>query len=79
MTKSEKLIKQFELVRTFPWNSLLTLMKQLGFQVIEGAGSRVKFIKGDFLVSIHRPHPEKELKAYAIKQIKQSFEDENLI
>ena len=35
--------------------------------MIEGAGSRVRFVKGEAVITFHRPHPGKEAKPYQVK------------
>ena len=55
----------------FTWQELVTLLKFLGFEEIQGSGSRVKFDDGiaEHMINLHRPHPGNRLKRYAIKQI----------
>ncbi len=53
------------------WNELVTLLKALDYKEIKGDGSRVKFDNGnpDDTINLHRPHPDNELKRYAIKLV----------
>ena len=55
----------------FSWDELVRLLKNLGFQEIQGSGSRVKFYhqQRDRLIQLHKPHPAKILKRYMIKEI----------
>lgn len=49
------------------WRKIEALFVALGANVSEGKGSRVRFeIKG-IIATFHRPHPEKEAKAYQIR------------
>ena len=49
------------------WGDIESLLVAVGAEVVEGRGSRVKFNKGDEIISFHRPHPEKEAKVYQVK------------
>lgn len=42
----------------------------VGCTVVEGNGSRVKFIHGTTVASFHQPHPAKEAKIYQINDAK---------
>lgn len=72
MSKREKLLaKLLDLRMTLTWPERVTLLEQLGYQVFEGAGSRVRFATTDpdALINLHRPHPGNELRAYARRQV----------
>jgi hypothetical protein len=47
--------------------SIVSLLLALDCDMIEGAGSRVRFVKGDSVLMFHRPHPGKEAKPYQVK------------
>ena len=53
--------------RTLEWRRIETLFIALGAQVVEGAGSRVRFVLNGVIGSFHRPHPEKEAKCYQVR------------
>ena len=60
MGKREKLIARFKMIPAdFKWQELTRLLKTLGYQEIQGSGSRVKFENGnaDQMINLHRPHP----------------------
>ena len=44
-----------------------SLFLALGAKLIEGDGSRVRFILNNVVVSFHRPHPHKEAKPYQVR------------
>ncbi len=72
MARTEKLLaKLTNRSGSFTWSELVKLLRRLGYQQVEGAGSRIKFDNGDpnALISLHRPHPGHEVKLYARKQI----------
>ena len=80
MSKHRKLIEKFKYCEgQFPWKDLVILLEHLGFVRIEGAGSRVSFDNGVVLIKLHKPHPQKEVKAYAVKQVKRILLFEDLI
>jgi predicted RNA binding protein YcfA (HicA-like mRNA interferase family) len=59
-----------------------TLLSALGFEKSnkgKTSGSRVKFMKDDIPIILHKPHPRKELLEYQIKQILEILEEEGLI
>jgi hypothetical protein len=49
------------------WADIEALQVALGAQVVEGAGSRVRFTKEGAVATFHRPHPEKEAKRYQVR------------
>lgn len=44
-----------------------TLFTSLGVELIEGNGSRVRFVFENIVVTFHRPHPHKEVKPYQVR------------
>ena len=52
---------------TISWSDIEALLIAAGAQVIEGRGSRVRFVCGDEVESFHRPHPAKEAKRYQVR------------
>ena len=44
-----------------------SLLVAVGCQVVEGAGSRVRFAHGAEVEFFHRPHPAKEAKRYQVR------------
>ena len=44
-----------------------SLFLALGAKLIEGDGSRVRFVLNNVVVSFHRPHPHKEAKPYQVR------------
>lgn len=51
----------------------------MGFKKIEGAGSRVSFDNGVIELKMHKPHPGNEVKAYVVKAVKQTLQQEGLL
>lgn len=76
MAKLDKLLNKFleAPVRSdLTYKELETLLIKLGFKKIDGNGSRVKFIKGNIPIMIHKPHPDNILKKYVIKQLQETL------
>ena len=48
------------------WKDIESLLVAVGSEVIEGNGSRVRFVKSDVIATFHRPHPKKEAKPYQV-------------
>jgi hypothetical protein len=46
------------------WDAIESLLVAVGCRVVEGSGSRVRFVFGEVIETFHRPHPVKEAKRY---------------
>jgi hypothetical protein len=57
--------------RNIVWDDVVGLIKGIGGTVIQGDGSRVRFDLNDISLNIHSPHPQKELKRYQVKAIRE--------
>jgi predicted RNA binding protein YcfA (HicA-like mRNA interferase family) len=82
MTKQQKLLtKLLDDKQKFKWSELVTLLKSLGYEQIEGNGSRVKFNNGnpEAIINLHRPHPGNEMKVYAVRQVREKLQKAGLI
>jgi len=80
MGKQDKLLESFKAAKKeYKWQDLVAVLKSLGFDLVEAEGSRVDFVKGDLVIKLHKPHPQKEVKAYALKQTKETLHKEGLL
>lgn len=83
MGKKEKLIaKLTSTPKDFTFDEIKTLLEMRGFVMSNNgktSGSRVRFMKGNIPIILHKPHPRKELLEYQVKQIKEILEKEGLI
>jgi hypothetical protein len=52
------------------WSDVVSLIKALGGEVIQKEGSRVRFDLKGISLNIHSPHPQKELKRYQVKAVR---------
>ena len=78
MSKKEKLLERFlstPCKRDIAFTELETLLSQLGYAKMEGAGSRVKFYHSitQDIVSLHQPHPSNILKIYQVQYIQEKL------
>lgn len=53
------------------WAKLEALLIAVGCQVIEGRGSRVRFVMNGKIATFHRPHPTKEAKPYQVEHARE--------
>lgn len=82
MTRHEKLLHKFlSRPRDFTFNELIRLLRALGYEELQGSGSRVVFRNDEFThnIKIHKPHPGNVLKIYQIDLIIQELKTKNLI
>lgn len=59
---------------TIAWAEVESLLVAAGAEVIEGRGSRVRFVKGGEVSTFHRPHPAKEAKRYQVRDARDFLE-----
>lgn len=83
MGKKDKLIKRLKSnPKDFTFDELRIALESQGFELSnkgKTSGSRVKFLKGNTAIILHKPHPRKELLQYQIKQVIEILEKEDLI
>lgn len=49
------------------WAAIESLLIAAGCELIEGSGSRVRFVKDGEVETFQRPHPAKEAKRYQVR------------
>jgi hypothetical protein len=52
---------------TIVWSEIERLLVAVGCEVVEGAGSKVRFECRGIVATFHRPHPHKEAKRYQVR------------
>lgn len=68
MSQIEALKKRFLTIPAdFTYNELKRLLEYYGWVGKQGDGSRVKFIKGNDVIILHKPHPGNIVKKYILK------------
>lgn len=61
------------------WQELVTLLRGLGYRLLEGGGSRVKFEHDARApINLHRPHPGNEIKAYVRRLVLEHLNEEGI-
>ena len=53
------------------WARIESLLIPIECKVLEGNGSRVRFVHGTMILALHRPHPAKEAKAYQVVEVRE--------
>lgn len=59
---------------TIEWLAIEKLLIAAGAEIIEGNGSRVRFVKDGVVETFHRPHPAKEAKRYQVRSAREFLE-----
>jgi hypothetical protein len=60
--------------KTLPWYDIESLLKAVGCELEEREGSAVVFDKAGKVFYAHRPHPQKEVFPYVIKEVRAYLE-----
>jgi len=84
VSKKEKLIARLrQRPSDFTWDELTSLLKSLGYREVKTGrtgGSRRRFVNpSSATITLHKPHPQKILKRYAIDQILDILKQENML
>lgn len=85
MAKRDKLLEKLQRRPCdFTWDELIRLLRRLGFELVKGgktSGSRRRFAHAasGLAISLHQPHPGKELKRYQIDQFLEFLEREGFL
>lgn len=61
------------------WRRIESLLQSVGAQMMEGAGSRVRFVLNEVVATFHRPHPQKEAKSYQVRDARTFLEKVGVI
>ena len=56
---------------TLAWADIESLLVWVGCEVVEGSGSRVRFVCKGVVASFHWPHPAKEAKRYQVRDARE--------
>ncbi|WP_225026404.1 type II toxin-antitoxin system HicA family toxin [Xinfangfangia pollutisoli] len=59
---------------TLVWADIESLLIWSGAELVEGRGSRVRFLCGAEVETFHRPHPAKEAKRYQVRAARDFLE-----
>jgi hypothetical protein len=56
------------------WSEVESLINALGGEIKHNQGSKVRIDLNQISLNIHSPHPQKELKQYAVRLLKEFLE-----
>ena len=83
MSKKEKLISKLQSrPRDFNYSQTKALLEMCGYTMLSSGktgGSRVAFVRGQKVFRMHKPHPNKELHAYQVKELIDELSQEGLL
>ena len=85
MGQKEKLIEKLKSnPKTFTFDDAVSLLGYFTFRMNnkgKTSGSRVMFTSREYQTKIilHKPHPQKELKEYQVRQLIEKLEEEGLL
>ena len=82
MSQQAKLVERLKSKpKDFSWEELERLLSGFGYKQVEGSGSRRKFVHGKTgaIISLHKPHPRNELKAYQIRDVLTHLREEGYV
>ena len=57
------------------WRRIESLFLALGAEIIEGDGSRVRFILNGVIATFHRPHPTRGARPYQVRDARAFLEN----
>ncbi|MCZ6804574.1 MAG: type II toxin-antitoxin system HicA family toxin [Proteobacteria bacterium] len=60
------------------WTHIASLIRAVGGVIEQGNGSRVRILIGEQSLNIHTPHPQKELKPYQIRAIRNLLSEQGI-
>jgi hypothetical protein len=72
--KTLELVCSDPVPKTLEWARIESMLVALGAEVIEGRGSRVRFVLKGVVATFHRPHPSKEAKPYQVRDTRSFLE-----
>ena len=72
--KTLKAVFTYPTLGVIEWRAIEALLVAAGAKVVEGRGSRVRFVCDKIVATFHRPHPEKNAKPYQIKDTRTFLE-----
>ncbi len=84
VSASKLLLRLQQRPRDFTWDELVRLLRGLGFAPArrgKTSGSRQRSVHGSsgLAISLHQPHPGKELRRYQVEQLLEFFQREGFI
>jgi hypothetical protein len=69
--KTLKCIFEDPVKKSIKWSDVEKLIHAAGGTIYQGSGSRVRIVIGEVSLNIHTPHPQKELKPYQVRKLRE--------
>lgn len=60
--------------KSVEWAEVESLIKALGGEIVHNQGSKVRIDLNHVSLNIHSPHPQKEVKQYAVRLLREFLE-----
>jgi predicted RNA binding protein YcfA (HicA-like mRNA interferase family) len=85
LSSKDKLVKKLKSKpKNLTWDELIRLLGYLGFEEkaqgkTTGSGRKFFNARLNIIINVHKPHPDKIIKPYIIKQIVIKLKEEHLI
>ena len=82
MSRIDKLINRLlDKPKDFTFDEMITLLSYYGYELKQGSGSGVKFIKegSNEVINFHRRHPDGILKRYILDQVIEKLRKDSLL
>jgi hypothetical protein len=70
-SRTLKLVFADPVLATVEWSAIESLLVAAGCDVVEGSGSRVRFVCKGVVATFHRPHPAKEANRYQVRDARE--------
>ena len=52
------------------WSEVQSLLSACKAEITEGKGSRLRVVMNNRFLNLHKPHPQKEMKKYAVELVR---------
>jgi hypothetical protein len=72
--KTKEAIFSKPILNSVEWSDIESLIHALGGEIKQNKGSRVRIDLNDYSLNIHSPHPQKEVKQYVVKLLREFLE-----
>lgn len=82
MSKKDKLVnKLLSKPKDYSFDEMVSLLSYYGYELKQGSGSRVKFIKdgSNEIINFHKPHPSGVLRRYVLEQVIEKLRKDGLL
>lgn len=79
--REQKLLNRFKSIPSdFEWTELTRLLESIGYEEVQGNGSRVKFVRAKHpKIMLHKPHPGNIVKRYVLREVKKLLDECGII